>query len=207
MLKLVRKAMIALAVCATAVACGSLPPPPKDLGDPDSLSAAPDYVIGPLDQIQVHVQGVPELSVTVPVRPDGKVSIPLVEDMPAAGKSPGALARDIETELRPYVQEPTVSVVVQQFADTSPYTVRVIGAVTNPRPVAYHPRMTVLDVMVAVGGLGEFAAGNDATLIRGRGENEQVYRLRLEDLLVDADVSENAPVQPGDVIVVPESLF
>jgi polysaccharide export outer membrane protein len=154
------------------------------------------------------VAGVPELSVTVPVRPDGRISTPLVQDLTAAGSTPGQLAASLERALEPFVQDPDVSVVVQEFADTSAYTVRVMGAVATPSPVPYRPRMTVLDAMIAAGGLGEFAAGNDAVLIRNDQEKgEQVYRLRIEDLLVDADLSANAPVLPGDVIIVPESLL
>ena len=133
---------------------------------------------------------------------------PLVQDLEAAGNTPSQLALRFEQALKPYVQDPDVSVVVQQFADTSAYTVRVMGAVTTPSPVPYRPNMTVLDALVAAGGLAEFAAGNDAVLIRNdQKEGEQVYGLRIEDLLVDADLSANAPVLPGDVIMVPESLL
>lgn len=201
-----RVAVVAISGMLAACGSGSLPPAPKQIPTSEA-SRITEYVLGPLDLVQIHVSGVEELSVVVPIRPDGRVSIPLVEDLRAAGKPPSGLARDIEQALAPFVQEPSVSVVVQQFADTSPYTIRVIGAVENPRSVPFHPRMTVLDVMVAVGGLSEFAAGNQATLIRKSGEGDEVYGLLLEDLLIDADVGADAPVQPGDVIVVPESLL
>ena len=203
-----RRWVVILSVCCVAAACSTPPPAPQQLSDAGTEPSPPEYIIGPLDQVQIYVAGTPELSVTVPVRPDGRLSTPLVADMPAAGKTPSRLARDIQTALIPYVQEPEVSVVVQEFADTSAYTVRVMGAVAAPKPVPYRPYMTVLDAMIAAGGLGEFAAGNRAVLIRGQQSgNEEVYRLRLQDLLTDADLSANAPVLPGDVIIVPESLL
>lgn len=190
------------------VACTPTNPPPPTLAETDQAVTIPEYVIGPLDQIQIHVAGVPELSVTVPVRPDGRISTPLVQDLLAAGSTPSQLALSFERALQPFVQDPDVSVVVQEFADTSAYTVRVMGSVATPNPVPYRPNMTVLDAMIAAGGLGEFAAGNDAVLIRNdQQKGEQVFQLRLEDLLVDADLSANAPVLPGDVIMVPESLL
>lgn len=204
---LVQKCVVIIGICGLLVACGP-PPPPQTLGDAGAAAAAPRYVIGPLDQVQIFVAGAPELSVTVPVHPDGWISTPLVADIQAAGKTPSELARDMETALRPYVQNPDVSVIVQQFADTSAYTVRVMGAVKNPMAVPYRPNMTVLDAMVAADGLDEFAAGNRAVLIRGHQDgSEEVYQLRLEDLLDEADLSANAPVRPGDVIMVPEGLL
>lgn len=206
LLGLVRKSSLVLGVCCLLVACGP-PPPPPALAE-SAPAEAPRYVIGPLDQVQIFVAGAPELSVSVPVHPDGWISTPLVQDIQAAGKTPNELARDIETALRPYVQDPEVSVLVQQFADTSAYTVRVMGAVKNPMAVPFRPNMTVLDAMVAADGLDEFAAGNRAVLIRTRpGGGEDVYKLRLEDLLDEADLSANASVLPGDVIMVPEGLL
>lgn len=203
---LVQKSIIIASAFGLVVACGP-PPPPETLPDATGLGA-PRYVIGPLDQVQIFVAGVPELSVTVPVPPDGWISTPLVSDIQAAGKTPSELARDLETALRPYVQDPDVSVIVQHFADTSAYTVRVMGAVKNPMSVPYRPNMTVLDAMVAADGLDEFAAGNRAVLIRSHQDGgEDVYQLRLKDLLSDADLSANAPVRPGDVIMVPEGLL
>jgi polysaccharide biosynthesis/export protein len=205
-LEVARRGMLVLGACCAVVACGSQPPPPA-LAETAPVGA-PRYVIGPLDQVQVFVAGAPELSVSAPVHPDGWISIPMAQDIQAAGKTPNELAAEIETALQPYVQDPEVSVVVQQFADTSAYTVRVMGAVANPMAVPYRPNMTVLDAMVAADGLDEFAAGNRAVLIRTRpGGGEDVYKLRLEDLLHEADLSANAPVLPGDVIMVPEGLL
>ena len=203
----VRTSIVVLGACSVVVACGP-PPPPQALSEAGAPVGAPRYVIGPLDQVQIFVAGVSELSATVPVQPDGRISTPLVEDIEAAGKTPSQLARDIEIALRPYVQEPDVSVIVQQFADTSAYTVRVMGAVKKPMSVPYRPNMTVLDAMVAADGLDEFAAGNRAVLIRGQQDGgQEVYQLRLKDLLNEADLSANAPVLPGDVIMVPEGLL
>jgi polysaccharide export outer membrane protein len=206
-LALVRKRLVVLGACGLLVACGP-PPPPQTLAAAGGTTGAPRYVIGPLDQVQIFVAGAPELSATVPVHPDGWISTPLVTDIQAAGKTPSELADDIETALQPYVQNPDVSVIVQRFADTSAYTVRVMGAVKTPTSVPYRPNMTVLDAMVAADGLDEFAAGNRAVLIRpNQAGGEQVYQLRLEDLLDEADLSANAPVRPGDVIMVPEGLL
>jgi polysaccharide export outer membrane protein len=166
-----------------------------------------NYVIGPLDSIEVFVWRAPDVSVRVPVRPDGKISTPLVEDMQAAGKTPTELARDLEGELRTYLQDPVVTVIVQQFQGPLDQQIRVVGEATTPTSVPYRSQMTVLDVMIAVGGLTQFADGNGAVLIRGRGEAQRPMRVRLDDLLRDGDISANAPVMPGDIILVPESFF
>lgn len=167
--------------------------------------APADYVIGPLDQVQVFVWRAPDVSVTVPVRPDGKISTPLVEDMQAAGKTPTQLARDLEGALRTYIQDPVVTVIVQSFVGPFDQQVRVVGATEQPVAVPYRSRMTVLDVMVAVGGLTEFADGNNAILFRRAGGKEESIPVRLDDLLKDGDISANQPVAPGDVILIPES--
>ena len=171
------------------------------------LQASPEYLIGPLDQLQVFVWRAPELSNNVTVRPDGRISTPLVEDMQAAGKTPTQLARDLETVLAKYVKTPEVTVIVSQFSSTFDQQVRVLGEAQRPVALPYQAGMTVLDVMVAVGGLTEFAAGNRAVLIRGKGANRQSYRLKLDDLMRKADVRANVPVIPGDVILIPESIF
>ena len=166
-----------------------------------------DYVIGPLDMSEVFVWRAPDVSVRVPVRPDGKISTPLVEDMQASGKTPSQLARDIENELRTYIQDPVVTVIVQQFQGPFTERVRVVGEAAQPVSVPYRSRMTVLDVMIAVGGVTQFADGNGAVLIRGQGEEQRAMRVRLDDLLRDGDISANAPVAPGDVILIPESFL
>jgi len=170
----------------------------------DSIAPA-EYLIGPLDSVQVFVWRSPDVSVTVPVRPDGKISTPLVEDMQAAGKTPTQLARDLEEALRAYIQDPVVTVIVQSFTGPFDQQVRVVGATTQPLAVPYRSQMTVLDVMVAVGGLNEFADGNRAVLFRRSGDQQQSVRVRLDDLLKDGDINANMPVAPGDVILIPES--
>ncbi|HBK91636.1 MAG TPA: polysaccharide export protein, partial [Parvularcula sp.] len=139
--------------------------------------------------------------------PDGRISTPLVEDMVAAGKTPTQLAKDLERALSQYVKSPQVSVIVSNFTSTFDQQVRVLGQAQKPIALPYQSGMTVLDVMVAVGGLTEFAAGNKAVLIRGKGEDRQSYRLRLDNLLRKGDISANVPVLPGDVILIPESFF
>lgn len=166
-----------------------------------------EYLIGPLDALEVFVWRAPELSTKITVRPDGRISTPLVEDMVAAGKTPTQLAKDLEKTLSQYVKSPQVSVIVSNFTSTFDQQVRVLGQAQKPIALPYQSGMTVLDVMVAVGGLTEFAAGNKAVLIRGKGEDRQSYRLRLDNLLRKGDISANVPVLPGDVILIPESFF
>jgi polysaccharide export outer membrane protein len=166
-----------------------------------------EYLIGPLDALEVFVWRAPELSTKITVRPDGRISTPLVEDMVAAGKTPTQLSKDLERALGQYVKSPQVSVIVSNFTSTFDQQVRVLGQAQKPIALPYQSGMTVLDVMVAVGGLTEFAAGNKAVLIRGKGEDRQSYRLRLDNLLRKGDISANVPVLPGDVILIPESFF
>lgn len=170
-------------------------------------SASPDYLIGPLDQLEIFVWRAPELSTKITVRPDGRISTPLVEDMVAAGKTPSILAKDLEKALLQYVKAPQVTVIVSDFTSTFDQQVRVIGEAQKPLALPYQAGMTVLDVMVAVGGLTEFAAGNRAVLIRGQGEERQSYRLKLNDLMRKGKITANVPVLPGDVILIPESVF
>ena len=172
-----------------------------------SVAPSPDYLIGPLDQLEVFVWRAPELSTKVTVRPDGRISTPLVEDMVASGKTPTTLAKDLENSLERYVKAPQVSVIVTNFQSTFDQQVRVIGEAQRPIALPYQSGMTVLDVMVAVGGLTQFAAGNKSVLIRGTGEDRQSYRLRLDDLMRKGKIAANVPVLPGDVILIPESLF
>jgi polysaccharide export outer membrane protein len=173
---------------------------------PASSTVGPDYLIGPGDTLQVFVWRNPDLTVTVPVRPDGKISTPLVEDMPAVGKTPSGLARDIETALSQYVKSPQVNVIV-----TIPISVfsqvKVIGQVTKPQALPYREGMTVLDALLAVGGVGQFAAGNRAHIARTVNGKEQDIKVRLDALVNSGDMKENIPLQPGDVLIVPESRF
>jgi polysaccharide export outer membrane protein len=193
-------------VAAFLAACGSgLPPAP--LVASDEPVVPPEYEIAPLDSINVFVWQAPDLSLTVPVRPDGRISLPLVEDVTAAGKTPTALARELEDRLKDFVQDPIVTIIVTGFGEPTDQTVRVVGEAQQPVAVPYRANMTLLDLMVAVGGLTEFAAGNRAVLVRGRGEEEQLYGLRLGDLLNRGDISANTPVLPGDIVIVPKSFL
>ncbi len=170
-------------------------------------NTAPDYLIGPLDQLEIFVWRAPELSTKVTVRPDGRISTPLVDDMVASGKTPSQLAEDLKIALEQFVKTPEVTVIVSDFSSTFDQQVRVLGEAQKPIALPYQSGMTVLDVMVAVGGLTEFAAGNRAVLIRGSGENRKSYRLKLDDLLRKGKIAANVPMLPGDVILIPESVF
>ncbi len=178
------------------------PTSPTDVAD-----SSPEYLIGPLDRLEIFVWRAPELSTNVTVRPDGRISTPLVEDMVASGKTPTQLATDLETSLKQFVKAPEVTIIVSDFSSTFDQQVRVLGEAQQPIALPFQAGMTVLDVMVAVGGLTEFAAGNRAVLIRGKGADRKSYRLRLDDLLRKGNISANVPMLPGDVVLIPESIF
>jgi polysaccharide export outer membrane protein len=165
-----------------------------------------DYVIGPGDQLRVYVWRNPELSTTVPVRPDGKISTPLVEDMVAIGKSPSQLARDIETVIAEYVRDPKVNVIVEQAVSTFSQ-VKVIGQVKNQQPIPYRQGLKVLDVVQACGGLGDFAAPNRARILREVNGQKTEIKVRLGDLVNGGDMRQNYELRPGDVLIVPQSRF
>lgn len=169
-----------------------------------------EYIIGPLDKLDVHVWRNPELSAEdIQVRPDGLLTIPLVRDMPAAGKTPTMLQEDIRLQLSQYIQDPIVSVIVTEFNGEYNTQIKIVGSTGKPAALPYRANMTVLDAMIAVGGLGEFAAGNRSKLIRidRRSGKTAEYRLRLTDLLKRGDSSANVLLMPGDTIIVPESTF
>jgi polysaccharide export outer membrane protein len=166
-----------------------------------------EYLIGPGDAVNIIVWRNPEVSMSVPVRPDGKITTPLVEDLPAAGKTSTALARDIEKSLSKYIQQPVVTVVVTSFVGNYEDQIRVIGQATKPQALAYRRNMSLMDVMIAVGGTTEFAAGNRASLIRNVDGKQQRFNVRLDDLIKEGDISANVPMRPGDVLVIPESFF
>jgi polysaccharide export outer membrane protein len=174
---------------------------------PASVASADyNYVIGPGDSVDIVVWRNPELSMTVPVRPDGKITTPLVEDLPAIGKSARVLARDIEKALSNYIRDPVVTVVVTSFVGPYDQQIRVVGEAAKPQVLSYKQQMTLLDVMIAVGGMTDFADGNHATILRTSEGNKQ-YSVRLRDLLKRGDVSANVEVKPGDVLVIPQSWF
>jgi polysaccharide export outer membrane protein len=168
-----------------------------------------EYVIGPLDELTIHVWRNDELGAKVQVRPDGRITTPLVADMPAVGKTPTMLAEDIRLQLSQYIAEPLVTVIVNQFAGTFSQQVRVVGATEKPASLPYRANMTLLDAMIAVGGLSEFASGNRAKLVRFDKStgNQREYALRLGDLLKKGDSRANVMLMPGDVIIIPESMF
>lgn len=173
----------------------------------DEQHLAHDYLIGPGDNVDIIVWRNPEVSMTVPVRPDGKITTPLVEDLPASGKTSTQLARDIEEALSKYIQQPVVTVVVTQFVGPYAEQIRVIGEAARPQALPYREEMTLMDVLIAVGGITEFAAGNKARIIRSVDGKEQQFSVRLNDLIRDGDISANVPMRQGDVLVIPESWF
>ncbi|HEY1392848.1 MAG TPA: XrtA/PEP-CTERM system exopolysaccharide export protein [Methylibium sp.] len=201
-----RKLLACLGLCAVALmlaACASnqYPPAPVSADNPEYR-----YLIGPLDSLNIVVWRNPELSGVFTVRPDGRISTPLVEDLPAVGRSPQDLARDIEKALSKYTRDPVVSVVVTGFQGSASEQIRVIGEAAKPQAIPYRQNMTMLDVMIQVGGLTDFADGNHAVLVRGK-ENGKQYSLRLKDLIKRGDISANVEVRPGDVVIIPQSWF
>lgn len=187
--------LLALPGCAT-------PPPPAA---PAVAQMPAQYLIGPGDELEVFVWGNPDLTVSLPVRPDGRISTPLVEDMQAVGKTPTQLARDMETALANFVKSPQVNIVVRSFVGTYGEQIRVVGKATQPKALSYRRGMTVLDVMIEVGGLAEGAAGNRAKIIRTTGGKQSEIAIRLDDLMNDGSINQNVEMQPGDVLIIPES--
>jgi polysaccharide biosynthesis/export protein len=183
------------------------------LGGCSSLPDAPEpvvetpYVIGANDRLHILVWRSPELSMTVPVRPDGTITTPLVEDLPAAGRTSTQLARDIEKTLARYVQNPVVTVIVVDIVGNYSQQVRVIGEAAKPQALIYRSNMTLVDVMIAVGGITLFADGNAASIVRTAGGKKQQFRVRLKDLVWGGDVSANVEMRPGDVLIIPQSFF
>lgn len=165
------------------------------------------YLIGPGDSVNVFVWRNPEVSGTFPVRPDGKMTMNLVEDMQASGKTPSQLARDIEKSLSKYIQEPIVTVIVGGGVGPFSQQIRVVGEAAKPQALNYRENMTLVDLMIAVGGLTDFAAGNRAYILRSEGGKQEKLGVRLESLMKDGDYSANVDLRPGDVLVIPESLF
>lgn len=195
------------AVLAILVVAGCGSSPSKAVPAAEESGKQSEYRIGPGDELNVYVWNHPELTVVVPVRPDGNISTPLVEDMKAAGKTPTELARDIEKVLSEYVRSPTVNVIVRAFVGTFSDQIRVIGQATNPQALPYRQGMTLLDVVIAVGGLREFAAGNRAKVLRRVDGKQTEIPVKLDDLINDGDIRQNIPMMPGDVLIIPESRF
>jgi polysaccharide export outer membrane protein len=189
---------------AGLVGCSSV----STYGPAPTYAATPDYryVIGTGDSVSVMVWRNPELSMAVPVRPDGRLTMPLVEDLPALGRTPTELARDIEKELAKYVRDPMVTVIVSGASGPFSEQIRIIGEATRPQAIPYRQDMTMLDVMIVVGGLTDFADGNKTVLVRGA-ERGKMYTVRLNDLIKRGDFSANVDVKPGDVLIIPQSWF
>jgi polysaccharide export outer membrane protein len=195
--------LTAVLAAVPLVGCKTTPYPPA----PQS-AATPDYLykIGPLDGVNVVVWRNPELSTSVPVRPDGKITAPLIEDLPALGKDPTTLARDIEKALSKFIRDPVVTVIVTGFNGPYAEQIRVVGEAAKPQALPYRQGMTVLDLMIAVGGLTDFADGNNASIMR-TSEGGRQYSVRLKDLVKRGDISANVDVKPGDILLIPQSWF
>ncbi|HEY9467128.1 MAG TPA: XrtA/PEP-CTERM system exopolysaccharide export protein [Vicinamibacterales bacterium] len=194
-------AILAILLTACATSGEKFPPAPAQAGTQDY-----SYVIGPGDTINIIVSRNPELSMSVPVRPDGKISTPLVDELVAQGKNSVELARDIEKQLSKFVRDPVVTVIVTTFVGPFSEQVRVVGEAAKPQFLPFKQKMTLLDVMIAVGGLTDFAAGNSATILR-TGEGNKQYSVRLKDLIKGGDISANVEMRPGDILIIPQSFF
>lgn len=194
----------ALACAAALAGCASstnLPPAPASASSLDYT-----YIIGPGDSVNIVVWRNPELSMTVPVRPDGKIAAPLIDELPAQGKTPVQLARDVEQMLGKYVRDPIVTTMVVGFVGPYSEQIRVVGEAAKPQAMPYKNKMTLLDVMIAVGGLTDFADGNAASILRTAEGNKQ-YAVRIKDLVKRGDVAANVEMRPGDILIIPQSLF
>jgi polysaccharide biosynthesis/export protein len=199
-------ALLALGGCASG-RTGNVLPPASFVGSSDQVSD--NYEIGPADELSIYVWRNPELSTRIAVRPDGRITTPLITDMVAVGKTPAQLADDIRSVLTRYIQDPIVSVMVERPQGTFAQQIRIVGATARPAALPYRANMTLLDAMIAVGGLNEFAAGDRARLVRtdrATGQTRE-YDLRIARLLRRGDISANVKLEPGDVIIIPESMF
>jgi polysaccharide export outer membrane protein len=198
---LTKSALAAAAILFMGLCCASGPAAAQ------ATSELSKYIIGPGDTLQISVWHNPELSTSVPVRPDGRISTPLVIDVVAAGRTPEELGHDIETRLKKYVSDPLVTVIVSSFVGPYSQQVRIVGEAAQPKALPYLAHMTVLDAMIAAGGLTQFASGNRAKLIRKVNGKDGTTTLRLSDLLKEGDLSANVELQPGDTIIIPQSFF
>ena len=198
--------LLSLSACATTGNGDSLPPA-AFVGETEPVGES--YIIGALDELTVFVWRNPELGANVQVRPDGRITTPLISDMVAVGKTPAQLAEDLRVILAQYIQDPLVSVMVTRPQGTFSQQIRIVGATERPAAIPYRANMTLLDAMIAVGGLSEFAAGDRARLIRvDRASGQQrEYDIRIASLLRRGDVRANVRLEPGDVIIIPESMF
>ncbi len=205
MMQIVGRALLLLGT-AVGLFCCTVAGSAEEAAAPAPAANAMEYRIGPGDQLEIFVFNQPELSVKVPVRPDGLISSPLVENMQAAGRTPSELAREMEKTLAQFVRTPTVNVIVTNFVGTYEAQIRVVGKAANPQSLSYRAGMTLLDVMIAVGGLGDFAAGNRAKVVRKVDGKTSEIKVKINRLL-DGDVKYNVEMRPGDVLIIPESRF
>lgn len=209
--RLIRMLAASMMACLALAGCASTSGPQLPPATFVAMQEGPgeDYVIGPLDELTIFVWRNPELGAKVQVRPDGRITTPLITDMPAVGKTPSMLAEDIRLQLSQYIEDPLVSVIVNKFAGTFSQQVRIVGATEKPASIPYRANMTLLDAMIAVGGLSEYAAGNRARLIRfdKQSGRQREFALRLSDLLKKGESKANVMLEPGDVIIIPESMF
>jgi polysaccharide export outer membrane protein len=210
-MRIAARSVLSLGLAATALsACAGgrteLPPASYVAGQE---RPGEEYVIGPLDQLNIFVWRNPELSSKVQVRPDGRITTPLIADMPAVGKTPAVLAEDMKKALGEYVKDPIVQVIVENFSGTFSQQVRIVGATEKPASIPYRANMTLLDAMIAVGGLSQYAAGNKAKLVRYDRDTgkQREYQIQVGRLLKRGDSSANVRLEPGDVIIIPESMF
>jgi polysaccharide export outer membrane protein len=190
---------IALAGCQTAP-----PAPPAPLA---AQQASSQYLVGPGDTLNVFVWRNPDLSTKVPVRPDGRISIPLAQDVVAAGKTPSQLSEELEQRLKKYVKDPVVTVIVEGFVGPFSRQVRVIGEAAQPHAIPYRANMTLLDAMIEVGGLTKYAAGNNAVLVRTVNGKQTTFSVRLDSLIKDGDVTANVALAPGDILIIPQRII
>ena len=197
--------LLVLLASAWLVGCASnapkLPPAPVSAATPDY-----NYIVGPGDNLNIIVWRNPELSLSVPVRPDGKVSTPLVDELVAQGKTSVQIARDVEQAISKFVRDPIVTVIVTGFVGPYSEQIRVVGEAAKPQALPYKQKMTLLDVMIAVGGLTDFADGNSASILRASDGGKQ-YAVRIRDLIKRGDISANVEMKPGDVLIIPQGWF
>ena len=202
------RTVVTLFLAIGLAACDTLPDAPTvPAADSFATASAAEYRIGAGDDLSIFVWQDRDLSVQTKVRPDGKIALPLIQEIQAAGTSPNELGKAIQEQLRPYVQDPVVTVIVTNFVGPLSEQIRVVGEAAKPQSLSYRAEMTVLDALVAAGGLTQFADGNKAVLVRRNGEASERYRLRLADLLERGDVSANVALVPGDVLIIPQTYF
>ena len=193
--------LFAASVCAQPAVAPTPESPPADFTTQSS------YRIGAGDMLQIFVWRQPELSVSVQVRPDGRITTPLIDDLMAVGKTPTELAGEMERALAAYLRAPRVNVIVTEFVGLTSAQIRVTGEATNPQAVPYRNGLTLLDVVIAVGGLTEFAAGNRSHVVRTTGSETNEIRVRLDDLMKRGKVENNIEMQPGDILIIPQRVF